>query len=384
MLKCIIKRGEFWPAGQRCGHSLQEISYRGCFKPQLAGFFIQKFSAPRDVVCDPFMGRGTTPLEAALLGRKAVGMDANPLGEMLVNPRLNPPEIQEIEVRLASIPWSRFSALRVDLLAFYHPQTLQEITALRDYLLEKDAANQLDAIDAWIRLVALNRLSGHSAGFFSVRTMPPNQAVPIARQVAINARNRQTPSDRDVAELILKKSRSLLRHLTTEQRHQLDSLAPKHRIRTGLAEKLEHIEDQSVHLVITSPPFLNVVNYRQDNWLRCWFAGIDPASIPRLTASTVQWVDDITKAIREMRRVVKYGGHIAIEVGEVKKGQIKMEEVVAASSRAKSISICKISPKHHTAGGLKTTKQEQIPTELSYFRNNPIADRSKLRRGTDS
>jgi hypothetical protein len=180
---------------------LQEISYRGCFKPQLAGFFIKKFSAPGDVVCDPFMGRGTTPLEAALLGCKAVGMDANPLGEMLVNPRLNPPEIQEIEVRLASIPWSRFSALRVDLLAFYHPQTLQEITALRDYLLEKDAANQLDAIDAWIRLVALNRLSGHSAGFFSVRTMPPNQAVPIARQVAINARNQQTPDRRDVAAL---------------------------------------------------------------------------------------------------------------------------------------------------------------------------------------
>jgi len=34
------------------------------------------------------------------------------------------------------------------------------------------------------------------------------------------------------------------------------------------------------------------------------------------------------EAIQEMRRVVKYGGHIAIEVGEVKKGQIKMEELV--------------------------------------------------------
>jgi hypothetical protein len=158
--------------------------------------------------------------------------------------------------------------------------------------------------------------------------MPPNQAVPIARQVAINARNRQTPSYRDVAELILKKSRSLLRHLTTEQRHQLDSLAPEHRIRTGLAENMEHIEDNSVHLVVTSPPFLNVVNYRQDNWLRCWFAGIDPASIPRLTASTVQWVDDITKAIREMRRIVKPSGHIAIEVGEVRKGAIQMEGLV--------------------------------------------------------
>ena len=333
MSECLIQTGEFWASGQRCGHSLQEISYRGCFKPELAGFFIQKLSALGDVVCDPFMGRGTTPLEAALLGRKAVGMDANPLGEMLVKPRLNPPEIQEIEVRLARIPWSRFSALREDLLAFYHPQTLREITALRDYILEKDAANQLDAIDAWIRLVALNRLSGHSAGFFSVRTMPPNQAVTIARQVAINARNRQTPSYRDVAELILKKSRSLLRHLTTEQRHQLDSLASEHRIRTGLAENMEHTEDSSVHLVITSPPFLNVVNYRQDNWLRCWFAGIDPASIPRLTASTVQWVDDITKAIREMRRIVKPNGHIAIEVGEVRKGAIQLEDLVVEAGQ---------------------------------------------------
>jgi hypothetical protein len=67
------------------------------------------------------MGRGTTPLEAALLGRKAVGMDANPLSEMLVKPRLNPPELQEIEARMDSIPWSRFSPLRDDLLAFYHP-----------------------------------------------------------------------------------------------------------------------------------------------------------------------------------------------------------------------------------------------------------------------
>jgi hypothetical protein len=294
----------------------------------LAGFFIQKFSAPGDVVCDPFMGRGTTPLEAALLDRKAVGVDANPLGEMLVKPRLNPPVIQEIDGRLASIPWSNFSSLREDLLAFYHPQTLQKITALRDYLMEKDSAGQLDAIDAWIRLVALNRLSGHSAGFFSVRTMPPNQAVPIARQVAINARNKQTPDHRDVAELILKKSKSLLRHVTIAQREQLYKLAPEHRISTGLAQKMDHIADESVQLVITSPPFLNVVNYRQDNWLRCWFAGIDPQTIPKLTSSSSHWTEGITEAMREMLRSVKPGGHIAIEVGEVKKGQIKMEELV--------------------------------------------------------
>ena len=177
-------------------------------------------------------------------------------------------------------------------------------------------------------------MSGHSAGFFSVRTMPPNQAVPIARQVDINARNQQTPDRRDVAALILKKSKSLLRHVTIDQRQQLSKLAPEHRISAGLAKRMDHIADESVQLVITSPPFLNVVNYRQDNWLRCWFAGIDPQAIPKLTSSSNQWTAGMTEAMREMRRVVKYGGHIAIEVGEVKKGQINMEElVVEAGSR---------------------------------------------------
>ncbi len=26
---------------------------------------------------------------------------------------------------------------------------------------------------------------------------------------------------------------------------------------------------------MTSPPFLDVVQYAQDNWLRCWFNGVD-------------------------------------------------------------------------------------------------------------
>lgn len=339
-MKVPVQAGEFWTSGQRRAHSLHEISYRGCFKPQLAGFFIQKFTNPGDFVCDPFMGRGTTPLEAALLGRIAVGIDANPIGEMLVQPRLNPPEKCEIEKRLKEIPWEHPSPLREDLLVFYHRQTLEKITALQDYLFERESSGELDALDAWIRLVALNRLSGHSAGFFSVRTMPPNQAVPIARQIAINARIQQLPTCRDVPELIMKKSTALLRDLAADQRNALANLAKEHRIGSGLAERLDHLESESVHLIVTSPPFLNVVNYRQDNWLRCWFAGVDPNKIPKLTSSVAQWTENISLAIREMLRILKPRGHIAIEVGEIKRGQIKMEDlIVNAGSR------CGISPK---------------------------------------
>src|SRR5687768_4228342 len=84
---------EFWTAGQRAANNLHEVSYRACFKPQLPRFFIERLTQHGEVVYDPFMGRGTTLLEAALLGRIPFGNDINPLSLLLIKPRLRPPPI---------------------------------------------------------------------------------------------------------------------------------------------------------------------------------------------------------------------------------------------------------------------------------------------------
>src|SRR6476620_7396187 len=75
---------EFWTAKQRQAHSLHEISYRACFKPQLPRFFIERLTQPGEIVYDPFMGRGTTLMEAALLGRVPIGNDVNPLSVVII------------------------------------------------------------------------------------------------------------------------------------------------------------------------------------------------------------------------------------------------------------------------------------------------------------
>ena len=92
--------GEFWTAKQRQASSLHEISYRACFKPQLPRYFIERYSAEGDIVYDPFMGRGTTIIEAALLKRNVIGNDVNPLSRILAAPRLDIPDIGEVEQRL--------------------------------------------------------------------------------------------------------------------------------------------------------------------------------------------------------------------------------------------------------------------------------------------
>ncbi|MDR3530185.1 MAG: DNA methyltransferase, partial [Rhodopila sp.] len=160
----------FWTAGQRRGHSIHEISYRACFKSQLPAFFIERLTDPGDRVYDPFSGRGTTAVQAALMARAPAANDVNPLSAMLSAPRLNPPPAAAVRARLREIDLSRqiSDPADVDLLAFYHPETLLQINALRAWLLERGKA--LDPVDAWIRMVAINRLTGHSTGFFSVYT----------------------------------------------------------------------------------------------------------------------------------------------------------------------------------------------------------------------
>jgi hypothetical protein len=320
---------EFWTASQRQANRLHEVSYRACFKPHLPRFFIERLTRPGDVVHDPFMGRGTTPIEAALLGRIPYGCDVNPLSVILTQPRLRPPDLSDVAERLASIDLRDAGECPADLLVFYHPETLQEISALRKYLLRRHESGRIDLVDAWIRMVAVNRLTGHSGGFFSVYTLPPNQAVSVKSQRRINERRRQVPPRRDVRAIILKKSRQLLGQCPPEIRQRLQETAQDAKLLTTTANDTPDIPPHSVRLVVTSPPFLNVVAYATDNWLRGWFAGIDPDSV-RLTvsASMKQWRAAMTEVFREQRRILVSGGHVAFEVGEVRRGRTRLEEEV--------------------------------------------------------
>jgi hypothetical protein len=320
---------EFWTARQRQASSLHEISYRACFKPQLPRFFIERLTLVGDVVYDPFMGRGTTVLEAALLGRIPCGCDINPLSVVLTRPRLRPPSLEDVGERLRQIDFASCNEFPEDLLVFFHPDTLRAIVSLRKYLLARRADNSLDGVDDWICLVALNRLTGHSAGFFSVYTLPPNQAVSVKSQRKINAQRNQTPPPRDVIRLIEKKTRILLRDCDPVTRRVLATVAPRAALLTRPAASTSQIPAQSVSLVVTSPPFLNVVDYATDNWLRCWFLGIDAESVKLTVPRKLDaWQAVMTEVFHELHRVLKPGGYVAFEVGEVHAGKTKLEEAV--------------------------------------------------------
>ena len=124
---------EFWTNKQRQGSSIHEISYRACFKSQLPKYFIEKFTNEGDIVYDPFGGRGTTAIEAALLGRNFITNDINPLSTLFVTGRLNPPSLDQIEEGLFTRIKKNTKIDNIDLSMFFEKNTFQEINDLRNY-----------------------------------------------------------------------------------------------------------------------------------------------------------------------------------------------------------------------------------------------------------
>ena len=315
---------EFWTSKQRTGHSLHEVSYRACYKPQLPEYFIKKFCKTEAVIYDPFMGRGTTLIEAQLHGHRVIGNDINPLAQILTAPRLNPPTLEQVETRLQEIHLSTDAEVDPELLVFFHEDTLREIYGWRTYFQEE----RFDAVDAWLQMVACSRLTGHSTGFFSVFTLPPNLATSIEAQQKINEKRNQIPEYRNTKKLILRKSKQLLRHNLPDCFRRDDAI-----LLTESADSTSQIADESVDLVVTSPPFLDTIDYMQDNWLRMWFCGIEieQGKIWQLK-SLEDWVDRMTDVLAELHRVLKREGRIAFEVGEVRNGTVFLENAVVKAS----------------------------------------------------
>ena len=319
---------EYWTSGQRQAHSLHEISYRACFKPQLPGFFISRLTQPGDAVYDPFMGRGTTLLEAFLLGCKPLGNDINPLSTALLEPRLEPPTIEEITERVDGLDLRAADEKYQELEVFFHKDTLTQIIALKEYFLQKQIAGGLDRVDRWIRMVALNRLTGHSTGFFSVYSLPPNQAVSIEAQRKINNARDQTPEAKAIKPRIIRRSKALLKDWQ-------DPGLGRRSVDLGFtltnedARHVSSIPTNAAQLVVTSPPFLDVVNYHHDNWMRCWFLGIDSSTVKlSQIRQPNDWQAVMTEVLRDVKRILKPGGYVAFEVGEVKSGKLLLEDLV--------------------------------------------------------
>ena len=328
----LVERGQFWIQKQRQGHSLHYVvPYQACFAPQIPEFFIKNFSSNGDVVLDPFCGRGTAILEANQNNRIGLGVDVSPLALTLAKAKLKNITYEQVRERLKKIDFSKevldgFEEFK----DIYHPKTYSQIINLKQQLTDSP-------VDMLIKSVVLGRLHGHSDAFFSVWTF--NVVSFSKEQIKKQSEARGLkPEFRDVIPRILKKAGTILEHPVKEQ--------PKSTLFNSDSRSVP-LKDNSVDLIITSPPFLNVINYIDDNWLRFWFLGYDRNKLRDKLVQTGdlnQYKEFIKDSLKEMNRVLKLGKYCVVEVGDVmhKSKKIYLDHVIVELAKDLGFEIEKI------------------------------------------
>lgn len=79
----------------RISHGLHK--YPAKFFPELPRWLIQKYSEPGDIILDPFMGSGTSNVEALMLGRHSVGIDVDPFAKYLTKVKTTLLDINDLQ-----------------------------------------------------------------------------------------------------------------------------------------------------------------------------------------------------------------------------------------------------------------------------------------------
>jgi site-specific DNA-methyltransferase (adenine-specific) len=272
--------GPLWHiASPRWGHAMHTMcSYHGMFPAKLAHYFIQRYSKPGDLVVDPFSGRGTVPLQARVEGRRTISNDLNPLGYVLSRAKANPPGWAAVNKTLDSLE-KRYRSrsqpepdVSGDIRMLYHPDTLKQLCFIRKYLLRRDlpqwSPEDLMLAGALAGIMHGAHRRDGSSQYLSI-SMPNTFSMSPMYVEKFIAENNLVAPDQNVFERIRDKLARLY----------LDAIdGPAGVTHAEDAAGLlggDTIRAGSVDLLVTSPPYLQVVNYGTANWIRLWLLGVD-------------------------------------------------------------------------------------------------------------
>ena len=304
-----------WSADAAAGtsYTIHQIApYIGRMKASMARHLIDRWTTTGESVVDPFCGCGTVAVEAAAQGRLVFAGDWNPYAVLLTRAKIFPPDsLADAERRLAII-WrkSRAHLKTQDLRRvppwvrrFFHPATLKSALAFRDACAHER--------DEFLLSCLLGILHHQRPGFLS---FPSSHLVPYLR-------NNKFPRDRhpDLYEPRDVYSRMLSKIRRTYKRVPLPYPARREAQLTD-ARRFPYVG--KIDAVVTSPPYMNELDYVRDNRLRLWFIGrCLPQEIELTARDRIQSFHRLMKTVCiRLSPWISCGGRFVIVVGDATRG----------------------------------------------------------------
>jgi tRNA G10 N-methylase Trm11 len=110
-------------------------------------------------------------------------------------------------------------------------------------------------------------------------------------------------------------------------------------------KNIEKITKEKVQLVVTSPPYLKITSYEEDQWLRLWFLGYPPIpSQGKITkddriSSQDKYIDFLGSTWKTIYKVMKRGGIIVCRIGQSAKDSYPLKDIINDSIKRSGVNL---------------------------------------------
>ncbi len=266
------------------------LPWKGQFSPGLVEVLVNRFATDNDVILDPFVGSGTVLYECARFGIEGTGIEINPAAYILskiytlcnLPPRERHEIVNYVYKNIISIFLNNLNVQKLDNFISNLPTEIQNI------------------IEAWVILADLN--------------------------------SNNSPS------IMLKSWQKLYKLI-------LSLPFSEKRIKVILSDaRCIPLDDNLFSIVITSPPYVNVINYHQQYRKSVEFLGYNILDIAKSEIGSnrknrsnrfltvIQYAIDMTFVLKELCRVCKPSSKLIFVIGRessIKGVKICNSEIIA-------------------------------------------------------
>ena len=296
-------------------------TYPARMHPATAARLVGALSGPGATVLDPFCGSGTVLVEAMIAGRRAVGIDLNPIAVRLATLKTTPRDASSVDAlvtaarEVAAVADERrvrrAGATRrypPDDVAAFDPHVLLELDSLRTGIAKREDADVRGVLELVLSAI-LVKVS---------RRASDTSAAASPRRIAAGF----------PARLFARKTEELARRLT-----ELAALLPPDtqpaRVSLDDATRLRTVGASTVDAVVTSPPYVATYDYLAHHALRMRWLGLDATAFAagemgarrryaKLDADGARaaWSRELGATLRALSRVCRKGARVVLVVAD--------------------------------------------------------------------